>query len=131
MAIQLMWSRKHITKTGRSAALISGNFSSMEMFLCNKLLGIRMRSPVLWNMDSSLEEHLISDNESCTAGKEKSCQSTGSMPVASFVDGVWYGGVGNAGVKPTVAQEKKYGCSKFMFTDMKAMLTGRLPQCRF
>ena len=24
-----------------------------------------------------------------------------------LVDGVWYGGVGNAGVKPTVAQEKR------------------------
>ena len=51
--------RKHITKTGRSAALISGNFSSMEMFLLQiSFWGIRMRSPVLWNMDSSLEEHL-------------------------------------------------------------------------
>lgn len=59
MAIQLMWSRKHITKTGRSAALISGNFFSMEMFLLQmSFWGIRMRSPALWNMDSSLEEHL-------------------------------------------------------------------------
>ena len=58
-AIQLMWSRKHITKTGRSAALISGNFFSMEMSLLQiSFWGIRMRSPVLWNMDSSLEEHL-------------------------------------------------------------------------
>ena len=55
----LMWSRKHITKTGRSAALISGNFFSMEMFLLQmSFWGIRMRSPALWNMDSSLEEHL-------------------------------------------------------------------------
>ena len=58
----------------------------------------------------------------CTAGERRSCQSTVSMPVASLMDGVWYGGVGNAGVKPTVTQKNADGCSKFMFTDMKAML---------
>lgn len=41
-----------------------------------------------------------------------------------MIDGKWYNGVGNAGVKPTVTDERRR-LLKCMSTDMKAMHTGR------
>ena len=40
-----------------------------------------------------------------------------------LIDGTWYGGVGNAGVKPTVMQEQR-DCLKFTFMIMQEMHMG-------
>ena len=61
MAIQLMWSRRSaITRTGRSAAPISGK--RLARWKCasgRQASGVPVRDDqVLWSMDSSLEERL-------------------------------------------------------------------------
>ena len=48
------------------------------------------------------------------------------------MDGTWYGGVGNAGVKPTVMQENRENCLKFTFMDYAGNAYGKyMSRCRF
>ena len=93
---------REISSTYIRELLLDGNIP-----LANKLLGYPYEITSVVEHGQQLGRTLGFPTMNLAPQEKKILPKYGVYACRVLVDGVWYGGVGNAGVKPTVAQEKR------------------------
>ena len=93
---------REISSTYIRELLLDGNVP-----LANKLLGYPYEITSVVEHGQQLGRTLGFPTMNLAPQEKKILPKYGVYACRVLVDGVWYGGVGNAGVKPTVAQEKR------------------------
>ena len=111
---------REISSTYIRELLLDGNVP-----LANKLLGYPYEITSVVEHGQQLGRTLGFPTMNLAPQEKKILPKYGVYACRVLVDGVWYGGVGNAGVKPTVAQEKRRLFEVYVYG-----YEGRLPQCR-
>ena len=93
---------REISSTYIRELLLDGNVP-----LANELLGYPYEITSVVEHGQQLGRTLGFPTMNLAPQEKKILPKYGVYACRVLVDGVWYGGVGNAGVKPTVAQEKR------------------------